>query len=63
MPWGDYKVILLDEADYNRAEGQAALRGVMEQIQRAFYSTCNYPTKLSALHSRCQGQYYKFGHK
>ena len=30
MPWGDFKVIPLDEADYP-SEGQAALRGVMEQ--------------------------------
>ena len=58
MPWGDYKVILLDEADYISAEGQAALRGVMEQYHQSvrFILTCNYPNKIiPALHSRCQG--------
>jgi len=58
MPWGDYKVILLDEADYISAEGQAALRGVMEQYHASvrFILTCNYPNKIiPALHSRCQG--------
>ena len=58
MPWGDYKVILLDEADYISAEGQAALRGVMEQYHMSvrFIMTCNYPNKIiPALHSRCQG--------
>tara|TARA_B100001057_G_scaffold499009_1_gene608001 strand:- start:1558 stop:2196 length:639 start_codon:yes stop_codon:yes gene_type:complete len=58
MPWGDYKVILLDEADYISAEGQAALRGVMEQYHMSvrFILTCNYPNKIiPALHSRCQG--------
>jgi replication factor C small subunit len=58
MPWGDYKVILLDEADYISAEGQAALRGVMEQYHQSvrFILTCNYPNKIiPALQSRCQG--------
>ena len=55
MPWGDYKVILLDEADYISAEGQAALRGVMEQYHQSvrFILTCNYPNKIiPALHSK-----------
>ncbi len=58
MPLGDYKVILLDEADYISAEGQAALRGVMEQYHMSvrFILTCNYPNKIiPALQSRCQG--------
>jgi replication factor C small subunit len=57
MPWGPYKVILLDEADYISAEGQAALRGVMEQYHSVvrFILTCNYPNRIiPALHSRCQ---------
>jgi replication factor C small subunit len=30
MPFGKFKVVLLDEADYISPNGQAALRGVME---------------------------------
>jgi len=30
MPFGTFKVVLLDEADYISPNGQAALRGVME---------------------------------
>jgi DNA polymerase III delta prime subunit len=58
MPWGDFKVILLDEADHISPEGQAALRGVMEQyhVSVRFILTCNYPNMIiPALHSRCQG--------
>ena len=58
MPWGDFKVILLDEADHISPEGQAALRGVMEQYHSGvrFILTCNYPHMIiPALHSRCQG--------
>ena len=58
MPWGDFKVILLDEADHISPEGQAALRGVMELYHASvrFVLTCNYPNMIiPALHSRCQG--------
>jgi replication factor C small subunit len=58
MPFGDFKVVLLDEADYFSPNGQAALRGVMETYASSarFILTCNYPTKIiPALHSRCQG--------
>jgi DNA polymerase III delta prime subunit len=58
MPWGDFKVILLDEADHISPEGQAALRGVMEQYHASvrFILTCNYPNMIiPAIHSRCQG--------
>ena len=58
MPWGDMKIVLLDEADYISPEGQAALRGVMETYADSvrFILTCNYPNKvIPALHSRCQG--------
>lgn len=58
MPFGDFKVVLLDEADYLSANAQAALRGVMETYASTarFILTCNYPTKIiPALHSRCQG--------
>lgn len=58
MPFGDFKVVLLDEADYITPNGQAALRGVMETYADTarFILTCNYPNKvIPALHSRCQG--------
>lgn len=58
IPFGDYKVVLLDEADYLSPNAQAALRGVMEEYHNTarFILTCNYPNKIiPALHSRCQG--------
>jgi len=58
MPFGAFKVVLLDECDYMTPNGQAALRGVMEMYaeQARFILTCNYPHKvIPALHSRCQG--------
>lgn len=58
MPFGAFKVVLLDEADYITPNGQAALRGVMETYHSTarFILTCNYPNRvIPALHSRCQG--------
>ncbi len=58
IPFGDFKVVLLDEADYLSHNAQAALRGVMEEYHATsrFILTCNYPNKIiPALHSRCQG--------
>jgi replication factor C small subunit len=58
MPFGTFKVVLLDEADYISPNGQAALRGVMETYHTSarFILTCNYPNRvIPALHSRCQG--------
>lgn len=58
MPFGEYKYVLLDEADYLSPNAQAALRGVMEKYSNScrFLLTCNYPHKIiPALHSRCQG--------
>jgi len=58
MPFGTFKIVLLDEADYLSANAQAALRGVMEEYAQTarFILTCNYPHKIiPALHSRCQG--------
>jgi DNA polymerase III delta prime subunit len=58
MPFGTFKVVLLDEADYITPNGQAALRGVMETYHSTarFILTCNYPNRvIPALHSRCQG--------
>ena len=58
MPFGTFKIVLLDEADYISPNGQAALRGVMETYHASarFILTCNYPNRvIPALHSRCQG--------
>jgi replication factor C small subunit len=58
MPFGPFKVVLLDEADYLSPNAQAALRGVMEEYSGTsrFILTCNYPNRIiPALHSRCQG--------
>jgi len=58
IPFGDFKVVLLDEADYLTVNAQAALRGVMEEYHNTarFLLTCNYPHKIiPAIHSRCQG--------
>ena len=58
MPFGDFKYVFLDEADYLSPNAQAALRGVMERFDNScrFILTCNYPHKIiEALHSRCQG--------
>jgi replication factor C small subunit len=58
IPFGPFKVVLLDEADYLSPNAQAALRGVMEEYSQTsrFILTCNYPNRIiPAIHSRCQG--------
>jgi replication factor C small subunit len=60
MPFGKFKVILLDEADYTSPEFQAALRNDMEAYADTvrFILTCNYEHKIipALRESRC----YKF---
>lgn len=56
MPFGKFKVVLLDEADYLSPPGQAALRNDMEayHMSARFILTCNYAHKIiPALKSRC----------
>lgn len=59
MPFGRFKVVLIDEADYmNPNSVQPALRNLMEDYSQTvrFVLTCNFPHKIIApLHSRCQG--------
>lgn len=58
MPFGKFKVVLLDEADYLTHNAQAIMRGLMETYQESarFILTCNMPHKIiPALHSRCRG--------
>ena len=57
MPFGDFKVVLMDEADYLSHNAQAIMRGLLETYasQARFIFTCNAPHKIMpALHSRCQ---------
>jgi len=58
MPFGQFKVVLIDEADYmNPVSVQPALRNLMEEFSDSvrFILTCNYPNKiLPPIHSRCQ---------
>lgn len=57
IPFGSFKVVLLDEADYMTPDAQAVMRGVMEEFSDncRFIMTCNYPNKIiPALHSRSQ---------
>lgn len=58
IPFGPFKVVLLDECDFLSPNAQAALRGVMEEYHATarFILTCNYPNRIiPAIHSRCQG--------
>ena len=58
MPIGDYRYVLLDEADYLSPNAQAALRNMIEEYNAGcrWVLTCNYPNKIiPALHSRTQG--------
>lgn len=57
IPFGEFKVVLLDEADYLSLSAQAALRGLIVDYQAyaRFIFTCNYPNRIiPAIHSRCQ---------
>lgn len=58
MPYGDFKVVFIDEADYlNPNSVQPAMRNLMEDYSHSvrFILTCNYPNKIiPPLHSRLQ---------
>ena len=56
MPFGTFKVVLLDEADYLTPAAQASLRNDMEAYHTSarFILTCNYSHRIiPALKSRC----------
>ena len=58
MPFGKFKVVFIDEADYlNPNSVQPAMRNLMEDYSHSvrFILTCNYPNKIiPPLHSRLQ---------
>lgn len=56
MPFGRFKIVLLDEADYLSQQAQAALRNDMEAYADTcrYILTCNYIHKvIPAIKSRC----------
>jgi len=57
MPFGKFKIVLLDEADYLTQPSQAALRGDMETYHMTvrYILTCNYEHKIipALSNSRC----------
>jgi DNA polymerase III delta prime subunit len=58
IPFGRFKVVLLDEADFLSLSAQSILRGVMETYASTarFILTANFPNKIMpAIHSRTQG--------
>ena len=59
IPFGEFKIVLIDEADFLNAQSvQPALRNLMEEYSNSvrFILTCNYKNRIiPALHSRCQG--------
>lgn len=59
-PMGDFKIVLLEEADYISVNGQGALRRLIEEYSNTarFILTCNYVHKiLPAIQSRCTIKY------
>jgi DNA polymerase III delta prime subunit len=57
IAWGDFKVVILDEADRLSLQAQDSLKGIIEEYSAfaRFILTCNNPNKVvPALHSRCQ---------
>mgnify|MGYP000632690515 CR=1 FL=1 len=58
MPSGEFRYVLLDEADFISVNGQAALRNMIEEYSAVcrWILTCNYDNKvIPALKSRTQG--------
>ena len=56
MPFGELKIVLLDEADYLSPNAQGILRGLLETYaaNARFILTCNYHQKIiSPIKSRC----------
>jgi DNA polymerase III delta prime subunit len=62
MPLGKFKIVQLEEFDYLSLDGQALLRGLIEDTSSScrFIATCNYENKvIPPLKSRFQQFYFK----
>ncbi len=61
IPFGPFKVVLLDEADRLSQQAQDSLKGIIEEYSNhaRFILTCNSPNRIvPALHSRCQQMHF-----
>ena len=61
IPFGPFKVVLLDEADRLSQQAQDSLKGIIEEYSQfaRFILTCNTPNRIvPALHSRCQQMHF-----
>jgi replication factor C small subunit len=57
IPFGPFKVVLLDEADRLSQQAQDSLKGIIEEYSAhaRFILTCNTPSRIgTAIKSRCQ---------
>jgi DNA polymerase III delta prime subunit len=61
IPFGPFKVVLLDEADRLSQHAQDSLKGIIEEYSQfaRFILTCNTPNRVvPAIHSRCQQMHF-----
>jgi replication factor C small subunit len=61
IPFGPFKVVLLDEADRLSQHAQDSLKGIIEEYSSfaRFILTCNSPNRVAPpLHSRCQQMHF-----
>lgn len=61
IPFGPFKVVLLDEADRLSVQAQDSLKGIIEEYSdfARFILTTNRPNKITQpLHSRCQQMHF-----
>jgi DNA polymerase III delta prime subunit len=61
IPFGPFKVVLLDEADRLSQQAQDSLKGIIEEYSKVarFILTCNSPNRiLPPLHSRLQQMHF-----
>jgi len=61
IPFGPFKVVLLDEADRLSLQAQDSLKGIIEEYSNfaRFILTTNRPSKITQpLHSRCQQMHF-----